>query len=163
MYEEMLRAVSDKADQLGVRVHPTTVICDFEQSVVVAIAAVLEPRVKKTERTLKCFAGSWMGWLSCQSTKCETIWPTYARVCQTALVSSISLIILMPHTCWDWLAVSNVQSTAAEWWLAFVYVVCPPCFHRRSGRDDDIDTTCFLEGVGHFDSIGITMIFELWF
>ena len=45
MYEEMLRAVSDKADQLGVSVDPTTVICYFEQSVIGAVAAVLGPRV----------------------------------------------------------------------------------------------------------------------
>jgi len=47
MYEEMLRAVSDKADQLGASVDPTTVICEFEQSVLGAVAAVslLRPRV----------------------------------------------------------------------------------------------------------------------
>jgi len=34
MYEEMLRAVPDKADQLGASVDPATVICDFEQLVI---------------------------------------------------------------------------------------------------------------------------------
>lgn len=46
IYEILLKAVVDKCDSISYSVDPTTVICDFEQAVIKAIAAVLGSHVK---------------------------------------------------------------------------------------------------------------------
>lgn len=45
MYEQMLRAIVDKCDELGFNPDPTTVITDFEQAVINAISTIIGPHV----------------------------------------------------------------------------------------------------------------------
>jgi len=120
----MLHAVSNKA----VRVELTAVICDSEQLVIGTIAAVLGPRftgqgcfyhlclsawrkiqelglsrVYKRREDIKMFCRKLVGLAFLPVDKVRDV-IAYLR----------TLIILMPYMCWDWFAVSNVQSTAAE-------------------------------------------------